>query len=487
MSVSFSNRIVKNPIQAKAYQVDRLTLPFTPPGPVHFRADASNSRSGVKSWAPFQWTNRQVEYGMRLVANQLINWKAKKTIDEIHKAFETVDPNAPNYLHSLLAAGYFLASQMPLQLEMNMEDNPFDRLVKKNRSAIFMMNHDYQLHDPMMLCYVGLLLYQAYFQAGKGETCPRPAILMNEDILKAMPEKLREIYVKLGAVGVDASLTATDSSRVTNVIALKPLLTDLVKDKRHLFIFPEGRNAGKHHWDLKDRFQPGLAELVQIAVSRKGSLDVYPVGFAVNKRKKVPNPLYDPTEKTSAKKLKLASVYVGEPIVFQTLENGPKGQILVVNKANMTPDNAPDSYRKFLFQLPPKEKPKVITIWQRLGKGLSSLNPWRKKPIVSLSHSNNANKMSHFSQTLQLSNTELTPDMLKLGYEMVSDIPSKILTEGGVPVPFRETTPYIKDVLEENLRICRAKAIEKLPQTVEAEPIGVGVYNTTGPMKAKKA
>jgi hypothetical protein len=433
-------------------------------------------RTGIKGWAPLQWTNRQVEYGMRLVANQLINWKAKKTIEEIHKAFENVDPHAPNYLHSLLAAGYFLAGQMPLQLEMNMEDNPFQRLVAKNESAIFMMNHDYQLHDPMMLSYVGLLLYQVYFQAGKGETCPRPAILMNEDILKAMPDKLREIYVKLGAVGVDASLTSTSASMKTNVSVMKPLISDLVKNKRHIFIFPEGRNAGKHHWDLKDRFQPGIADLVLLATSRKGSLDVYPVGFAVNKRKKVPNPLYDPSDKTSAKKLKLASVYVGEPIVFQAQE-----KTLVVNVANMTPDNAPDSYRKFLFQLPPKKKPKVVTVWQRIGRGIGKFKWWGKK-------SSDQTNFSKIQPTLPtLSNKELTPDMLKLGYQLVNGVPSKTLTEGGVPVPFKETTPYIKDVLEENLRICRAKALEKLPQTVEPEPIGVGVYNTTGPMKAKKA
>jgi hypothetical protein len=421
---------------------------------------------------------------MRLVANQLVNWKAKKTIAQIHEAFKTVDPASPQYLHSLLAAGYFLAGQMPLQLEMNMEDNPFQRLVSKNEAAIFMMNHDYQLHDPMMLSYVGLLLYQAYFQAGKGESCPRPAILMNEDILNAMPEKLREIYEKLGAVGVDASLTATASSVNANISVMKTLITDLVKNKRHLFIFPEGRNAGKHHWDLKDRFQMGIADLLLLAASRKGSLDVYPVGFAVNKRKKVSNPLYDPSDKTSAKKLKLASIYVGEPILFQVQDKGSKAErALTVNMANMTPDNAPDSYRKFLFQLPAAEKPKVITVWQRLGKGLkkgfNKLNPWATKALPQ------AQTADPIPQPLpHLSNRELTPDMIKLGYQLVNGVPSKVLTEGGVPVPLRGTTPYIKDVLEENLRICRAKAIEKLPQTVEPEPIGVGVYNTTGPMKA---
>jgi hypothetical protein len=360
----------------------------------------------------------------------------------------------------LLALGYFTVRQIPLQLEINLEDKRLEEIANSDEACLFIINHDFQFQDPILLSFFGLLLYQAYLEAGKSEGCPRPAILMNEDILKSMPPKLAAVYEKMGAVGIDASTSQTRASVKANGHQFRTLLADFAKNLKNLFIFPEGRMAGMKNVDLKDRFQDGVADMVRIVAGKKKRVKVVPVGFAYNKKDSVPNPLHDPQDPTSAKKLKLGSIHIGEPIIFQT-----EGKSMFMSVGNLMPDVAPDSYRKFLWQLPPKPKAVKRSVWKGMAQ---TVGGWfrRKKtePVPQV-----------MEPKLTINARQMTPDMERLGFIKVNRVPSKLITDAGEAVVGRDLTGFIKDILEENLRIVRQKAIDVLPKTAQDDVVAVGV------------
>lgn len=339
------------------------------------------------------------EFGLRKIGNWFVEFKYRKLINDIHSQITNIDPNSPEYIQYAVSLARLFSTIQPIEVEINLQSNRINDIAHSNEACIFIMNHDYQSQDPALLSIFNILLYQTYLEAGKANSCPRPKILINQDILTSKRKKHREIYEALGAVGVDASTQESTSRTFGNLHVMKQILGDFINDKTHVFLFPEGRRSAFKWLDLKQKFQVGIGELVRQAARRKERVKVVPIGFAYNGNKK---------ENQS-----LGSIYVGEPIYFIQIDKK-----LFVTTGNITEDIASPAYKQFFYRYDVQENPgsQVDT-----GTG--------EQPT----------------------------------FMFVDNKYYKCITDANVPVIGKDVASYVADVLAENLQICRSKAIDMLP------------------------
>ena len=100
---------------------------------------------------------------------------------------------------------------------------------------------------------------------------------------------------KFGAVGIDSSLFSPDLLK--NGKKIIPLVKNFIQNKNNIFIFPEGEMCLFKHWDIKYKFQTGVAELVNKIAAKKNEVKIVPLGFAYKKG--------------------LSSIYIGQPVFIK--------------------------------------------------------------------------------------------------------------------------------------------------------------------------
>lgn len=270
--------------------------------------------------ALFEKNFRNLEFAGRKILNKILGLVNKKQTEIMFNELSKVDEKSPDYIETLTMAGRFFAKDK--EVEINLEQ--IADIASSNESCIFIMNHDNQKHDPEMLAFFSTLLNSEYIKLGKALNCPRSKIILNEDILLSMDEKMRTIFEKLGAIGIDASLFSSGGTQ--NAKKLISIMKDFIGDKVHIYIFPEGKMAGFKNKDLKEKFQTGVAEMVYKFVQKKEQVKVIPLGFAYNKKSK---PL-------------LSSINVGEPVLFK--KDNDK---ILVTKGNMDSTFTDKNYINF--------------------------------------------------------------------------------------------------------------------------------------------
>ena len=269
---------------------------------------------------------RGVEYAGRKLLNKISGALNKKQTELMFKELADVDETSETYIAKLVKAGRFFGKNK--EVEINLESNRLFDLANSKEPCIFIMNHDNQKHDPEMLAIFSALLNSEYIKAGKAASCPRPKIILNEDILLTMDEKMRKIFEKLGAVGIDASLYSADGSK--NGRKLLPTMKDFVNDKAHIYIFPEGKNAGFKKMRLQDKFQTGVAEMVHKLAQKKEQVKVVPLAFAYNDKSKT----------------LLSSIHIGEPVFFKKNGNNVLATSGNVMKSDFASKNYIDFFKK---------------------------------------------------------------------------------------------------------------------------------------------
>ena len=217
-----------------------------------------------------------VEYSMRVIGNKISDLLQPKAGKQITKNIANIKAEPTRlYLEQLGEIGRLYSTQKVI--DVNIEDMILEKLAQKGDSVIFVMNHSNQSEDPQMLAVLSTLLSDAYKKAGK-ENFPLPKIILNEDILKTMNSTKRKAFENFGAVGIDANVIGGDKS--FNARAFLPLVKDFVRNKCNIFIFPEGRLAVRDDLDLFDRFQRGVASLINKILAIKKNVTVVPVGFS---------------------------------------------------------------------------------------------------------------------------------------------------------------------------------------------------------------
>lgn len=266
----------------------------------------------------------------RRIGNSFVEVQYRDLIKEIHKRIIKLDINSPEYIKAVLELARFFCSAQPIETDINLSSRRLENIVNSNESCIFIMNHDYQAQDPVLMSIFGVLLYENYLLLGKAAICPRPKILLNKDILTSKDKRHRQIYEALGAIGVDIGNRSFSEAK-KNAKVLLPVIQDFCKNKNHIFIFPEGRRAAFKYLDLRKKFQAGVGHMVRTASKIKDRVKVVPLGFAFNLNKSEGQPL--------------SSICIGEPVYFKR-----DGKKMFASVGNVSFDEASDSYKKFFYE-----------------------------------------------------------------------------------------------------------------------------------------
>ena len=282
-------------IQNFYYQNRKATSLKNTPPPPSFKASAPLQAVSAKA-------SGGVEYLMRVIANILSNLFQPESSKVLTKSIANLVPKQnKDFLESLNQIARIYSTQKIINT--NLDEEILEQIVNEGGSTIFMMNHSNQTEDPQMLAVLNAFLTDAYIKNGN-EEFPLPKIILNEDILKTMNPTKRKAFENFGAVGIDASLENGDKG--VNTRAFLPLVKDFVRDKCNIFIFPEGRLAIRKDLEFFQRFQPGVANLVDKILKLKKQVRVVPVGFAYG----------------SGEQKDLTAMNIGTPIIIKRNEVG---------------------------------------------------------------------------------------------------------------------------------------------------------------------
>ncbi|MBD5403261.1 hypothetical protein HDR58_10775 [bacterium] len=302
--------------------------------PIHANLNTYNKQTYNKQIQPnFQGYNRvsitnassekafrKVEFAGRKFFNIFFDFLGKDKYSELYTKFLETDSKSQDYIELLSIISQKLSNQKTV--EINLETNRIENIAKSKSPHIFIMNHDNQSKDPKMLAFFNTLLNFKYLESGVAATCPRPRIILNEDILLSMSKLNRAIFEKLGATGIDASIHSADS-RANASVFLK-LIKQFLNKEINIFIFPEGRNAVKKKAPLSEKFQLGVAELTAKIADRMPEVNITPLGFAYGKKSQ-PD-----------------SIYVGETVVLKKV-----GAYMEASLGNITSPFAKDNFKQF--------------------------------------------------------------------------------------------------------------------------------------------
>lgn len=223
---------------------------------------------------------RNVEFGLRIIVNKISSVFDKKETDILYQSLNNIDKKSPEYIHKITKISKYFAPEE--NFFINLEDKRIEEIAGSRKPHIFIMNHDNQSKDPKMLSAFNSFLNMEYLKTNQAATCPRPKIILNEDILLSMNKKNREIFTNLGAIPIDASVVQTDKK--TNAKQFIGIIRDFIKGEANIFIFPEGKNSIKKNASLEDKFQIGVGEMVAKLADRLPEVNVTPIGFAYGGR-----------------------------------------------------------------------------------------------------------------------------------------------------------------------------------------------------------
>ena len=238
------------------------------------------------------------EYALRIIANRINDLFQNKKAKEITKIISEIEvTSTKEYLKKLEAVSRWFATKRAI--DINTEDKILEEIVKSGKSTIFIMNHSNQSEDPQLLAFLNTLLCKAYLAAGVDEGFPLPKIILNQDILKTMNSTKRRAFEAIGAVGVDANIKSKNTG--VNARALYPVMRDFIEDKCNIFIFPEGRLAVRKDLEPFQRFQSGVAEMINKMLGMKKEVRVVPAGFYYGK----------------GEQKNLAGIQIGTPVIFR--------------------------------------------------------------------------------------------------------------------------------------------------------------------------
>ena len=266
-------------------------------------------------------SSRNVEFIGRKLINLSSDVFESSTEKLIKERVNSADIKSPDYIREIVNVGKFFSPKN--EIEINIHDERIKKIAQSGKPHIFIMNHDSQNKDPEMLGVFNTILYSEYLKTGQASTCPRPKIILNEDILLAMNTEKRNVFLKIGAVPIDASLTNPDTK--SNAKQFIPLMRSFINGEANIFIFPEGKNAGTRG-NLENRFQLGTAEIVTKLADKVPEVNVTPIGFAYNKwfQKKA------------------SSMYIGKTVTFKK-----EGDYISAGIGNITSEFADEGYKNF--------------------------------------------------------------------------------------------------------------------------------------------
>lgn len=286
-------------------------------------------------------------------------YKFQKAGEEFEAKFNTEIENlnksskeSPEKLKNIIKLNDFLAKGM--EMEINLESGILDKIAKSDASTIFISNHNHVPYDISLAFGTISELYKSYETNGKKENLPKPAFMINKVVTDTLPEKFKEVFDNIESLGVDSTPYPTKEGAEYNNQKMKPIIEGFTQNKTNLFLFPEGtRTAYNGKMPFENRFQYGIAKLIQDAVQKKGSVRVISLGIDFDD--------------------KLGAVNIGEPIYF--VKDGDK---IKVTKGNITSDTEAAKTNSFYKKLSTLKESENLTICHK-GKPVLTTNEQSSK------------------------------------------------------------------------------------------------------------
>lgn len=264
---------------------------------------------------------RSVEFAGRRLINRIAEIFQSNKNNEFYSQFLKSDERSEEFINLLTKISKIFSTQK--EIEINIESNRIHQIASSHQPRIFIMNHDNQSRDPKMLAFFNTLLNYEYLKQGLAKTCPRPRIILNEDILLSMKKENRNIFKKLGAVPIDANIYSGDSR--ANAKTFITLLREFISGNVNIFIFPEGKNSIFTNRPLAEKFQLGAAEIVAKIADKLPEVRITPLGFAYGKNSKT-----------------VDSIFIGEDIIFKKV-----GKHMQTSIGNIKSNFANPNYKDF--------------------------------------------------------------------------------------------------------------------------------------------
>lgn len=236
---------------------------------------------------------------LRTVASKILVVEHLGSFYKSFKLIKKMTPASPQYIEEWAKIGNSVHNKF---IDMNIEDGKIEKIAKAGDSHIFILNHDNPEKDKFVYPIFNSFLNYAYTAFGKQNDCPRPNILVSENVINLVSKKFQNIYKKMGLIPVDASLT--DRNIDKNVIPVKYLIAKFVHKKCNLFIFPEGNNSIYKDKTLEEKFQPGVAKIIKHILDSKDSVKVVPLGLSYHNVKN-----------------NMGSIHIGDTITLRKIDD----------------------------------------------------------------------------------------------------------------------------------------------------------------------
>ena len=234
---------------------------------------------------------------IRTVGSKLLALTNAKQFIKTANLIRKTKPEKPEYIDEWAKIGNSIKNKF---ITMNIEDGIIEKIAKANDSTIFILNHDNFERDKFIYPIFNSFLNYAYSALGNQASCPRPQIVVSQNFIKLVGSKFKGIYKKMGLISVDASMTERNMQK--NILPIRSVINNLAENKINLFIFPEGNNSIYKHKSIFEKFQPGIAKIIEQSLDKKEQIRVVPIGIA-----------YDNAKNS------FGSINIGKPLYFKRI------------------------------------------------------------------------------------------------------------------------------------------------------------------------
>ncbi len=211
-------------------------------------------------------------------------------IQTLFKDIKNTSTSDPRFIKLISKFNAFLSQG--LEMEINLENGRLEELAKSSEPTLFIANHPNSPSDLLRSFAFIKALYDAYHSETSRESTPLMKYVIVQEFIEALPESLREAFLKTQAVPVDASLYPT-KQRSQNNVAMGPIIDGFAEGQHNILIFPEGARR-KYQADLSmsERFQYGIGKLVLSALSKHEKIRVVSLGMDKNNSLYIGKPRY---------------------------------------------------------------------------------------------------------------------------------------------------------------------------------------------------
>lgn len=213
------------------------------------------------------------------IARDLLGEEIKEEIQKLNKSVMPFDESSPEFIKKIAETYEYMVNGT--KAHINLESGRLDEIAKSKEAVIFIGNHDNAPYDASLLNNFLTELYKKYQESGNLQDVPRPKIVMDQRIYNGFPIELKDVLGKAGTTPVVATSYPTTRNANANKYSMWPIVEGFIKDKNHIFIYPEGRrNKFKNSLPVKDRFQYGIGKIIQDTLKYKNRVKVVCLGVA---------------------------------------------------------------------------------------------------------------------------------------------------------------------------------------------------------------